>query len=382
METQHMNGSYYIRARATGWYVWYQSYSDGKRTQEPIVKLAMRDLGFKPEMSLDEAKAHCKRLNQERAFIKEKIRVAAKRVTELRSVDETLFPNELVTLFQELLKEENFGSEEHLKKLYSHFNFVQEMVKHLRLHPSEYKDKSKRIYRYFTEKKISVNYCCRIISVLNRWGKFYSKQTRSYYDEVLNPRGNPQSAIADAQKKKRGKDTDLGVRTESLPLKVDNLQQSKFKLPLTQYNWLFLSVWLGLRPVEVDQLKYQDKIRIEQNKKENLTVLHIYQSKLRSVAADKRWKKIPMIFAEQQKCIEIIKSQLFERPLNKVIRKHVGKGITCYGGRKNFVDLMLDKDQKIEDISLWLGHADITTTWKHYKNRDNVNFVRTKETIG
>ena len=381
MDTR-ISGSYYIRVRKTGWYVWFQSYADGVRKQEPVDKMATRELGFKPEMSVDDAKAHCAQLNRERSFLKEKVRLAAKRVTELRSVDETLFPQDLVKEFQEVLRAENFGSDEHLQKLYSHFNFVQAMVQHLRILPLEYKDSAKRIYRYFIEKKISANYATRILNVLNRWGKFSSKISRSFYEDVPNPRGRELSAIADAQRTKTGTNTELGVRTESSPLTLEELAKAKIKMTEEHYNWLKLSVWFGLRPEEVDSLKDKNAFRVEYNLRKKITILHVYQPKLMSIAEEKRWKKIPVISAEQAECIDLINGSNFERPLDKTVHKYLSEGITCYGGRKNFVDMMMDRGQKLEDVSNWMGHKDISTTWKHYKNKDDVRFVSTEETIG
>ncbi len=77
MDTR-VQGSYYIRNRQNGWYVWYQFYIEGIRKQEPVDKLAVRDLGFKPEWSVDKAKEHCVHLNRERSLLKDKIRETAK----------------------------------------------------------------------------------------------------------------------------------------------------------------------------------------------------------------------------------------------------------------------------------------------------------------
>lgn len=373
-------GSYYIFIKRNRWYVYHQRYVDGKRKQESVDEKASRDLGFKKEWSVDEAKAHCKQLNKERSLIKEKIRVAAKRVTSLVSLDETLFPQDRVLQFQNLLQLENFGSDEHLKKINSHFNFIQKMCNEIRIQPIEYKENTKRIYKYFIQKKISPNYANRLITLLNRWGKFVSKINGSFFEDVSVPKGRELSAIADAQQTKRGKDTELGVRTESLPLDPDTLKNAKDNLPENQYNWLMLSVWFGLRPEEVDSLKISNQVRIEFNIKTKLTVLHVYQSKLQSIAREKRWKQIPVIFEEQEQCIKIIQSENFKRPLNKIVRKYVGRGITLYGGRKGFVDLMLSKGQQLIDISLWLGHKDISTTWQKYKDKNEIHFVETSET--
>jgi hypothetical protein len=104
----------------------------------------------------------------------------------------------------------------------------------------------------------------------------------------------------------------------------------------------------------VDLLHETSRFKIEPVKidKSKIILLDVYQSKLKSVADDKRWKQIPVLFPEKQECLNMIKSGKFERPLHKTVRKYCGRGITLYGGRKNFVDMMLGKKQKIEDISL------------------------------
>ena len=378
-KNKSIGGSYYVRVRASGWYLWHQSFSEGKRIQEPVDKKAYRDFGFKEQMSVDEAKKRCVQLNKERSLIKEKIRLSAKRVTELRTIDETLFPQDLVVQFQGYLEDSNFGSGEHLKKIFSHFIFIQKMCNELRIQPAEYRDETKAIYKYFIKKKISPSYADRIVTLLNRWGKFVSKSNGSYFDEVDAPRARERSAIADSQQTKSGTDTELGVRTESLPLTPDLLKKSKDKLKIEQYNWLHLSVWLGLRPEEVELLKNKKRHKVEYNSKRKIQILRVYQSKLQSISEDKRWKTIPIIFPEQEICLELIDNGNFKRPLHKIVRKYVGQGITLYGGRKGFVDLMLSKGQKLEDISMWLGHRDISTTWQHYKDKQEIAFTPTEE---
>lgn len=380
LTNKRIKGTYYIRVRSTGWYVWYKCYEDGKSTRESVDKKALRDLGFKNEMSVEDAKKHCSQLNKERSLIREKIRKSAKRVTELKTINEVLFPQDRIDEFQALLSEENFGSDVHLQKLNSHFIFIQNLCNELRIQPIEYKESSKKIYKYFIKKKVSPNYASRLISLLNRWGKFVSKINGSYFDDVPVPRGRERAAIADAQQTKTGKDTELGVRTESLPLSPETLKRSKDKLKPEQYNWLLLSVWLGLRPEEVELLKNPKRYKIEYYSKKKVRVLHVYQSKLQSISEDKRWKFIPIIFPQQQECLEIIESQNFKKPIYKIMRKYVGKGITLYGGRKGFVDLMLSLDQKLEDISMWLGHKDISTTWAHYKDKNEINYTQTADT--
>ena len=95
----------------------------------------------------------------------------------------------------------------------------------------------------------------------------------------------------------------------------------------------------------------------------------VYQTKLSSLSKDKRWKPIPLYFTEQKEAFKIIKSGQFKRPLNKTIQRLMDGQIETYSPRKGFVDLMLERGFALEDISTFLGHADINMTWRHYKDK-------------
>lgn len=372
-------GTFYIKKNGSSkgtWSLYYQTFHENKKSQESVVKLAYEELGFRTDMTLDEAKARVKQLNAERKIDREKIRKSAKRVIELKLIDKTLFPPEHVNAFMERLSDENFGSDEHLQKIFSHFNFIQKMLLELKItSPSEYRDESKRIYKYFVKKKVSVNYGARLISLLNRWGKFISKIRGQFFDEVSVPKGRERSAIADAQRTKSGKNSELGVRMPSDPLTPEILQKMKSKVSEEVYRWLYLTVWLGLRPDEADSVVNKKSVKITFDEINKVNVISIYQSKLMSISEDLRWKHIPVIFKEQEKCLDIIETGNIHRPHPKTIRKHSGSDrITCYGGRKGFVDLCLDRNQEVTDISMWLGHKDSSITMRVYKQRQIVRF--------
>lgn len=380
MNQSFLKGSFYIRTRKCGWYLWHQSYNSGKRNQKTVPRIAMQSLGFCRTFSTEQAKFQCSQLNKERSLLNNQKRLAGQRLTDFLSVNEVLFPTSEVGEFEALLKEENFGNENYLKKLRSHFCFVQRLCVELKIQPSEYKANAKRIYKYLIAKKVSVSYASRLLEVLNRWGKFKCKRAGNFFEEVKIPKGRERSAIAAAQLTKKGTKTELGVRSESLPLTLNLLVKIQDSLPLVQYNWLYLSVWLGLRPWEIDSLHIIRTYRIDYNERLKIKVLSVYQSKLMSLNEKERWKSIPIVFKEQVRCIEIIESGLFQRPLNKTVHKYVGAAITTYGGRKGFVDLMLGKGQNLENISIWMGHKNIATTWRSYKYKNEVGFTSTQET--
>jgi len=382
MDQNQAKGSYYIRVREAGWYLWYQTWNQGQREQTKVQELAYRELGFdKFRMSPEEAKARCKQINRERSLIRDKIRRSANRIVSITTTNEILFPQSELKEFQEILTEENFGTDQYLKNLHYQFNYIQKMCTELRIQPSEYKKSSKKIFKYFMSQKTSLSYSCKLVNFLNRWGIFKSRKSGTFYELVPVPRGNEKSAIVDAQETKRGVNTEKGVRTASLPIVPSELYLAGEKLKIEHYNWLFMTVWLGLRPEEVDSLQDTKYFKIEKSTQHKISIIHVYQNKLKGIATEKRWKKIPLIFKEQIECLKIIESGRFERPLHKTVRNHLGQGKTLYGGRKAFTDLMLSKNQKLEDISLWLGHKDISMTWEHYKNKNQITFTETSETF-
>ncbi|MBK7844318.1 MAG: hypothetical protein IPJ71_11575 [Bdellovibrionales bacterium] len=257
------------------------------------------------------------------------------------------------------------------------------MAVELKIYPRKYKEKNKPIYIYMRSKKVSVDYANKIIGLLNRWGRFVSATEGSYFEPVKPPRGNFRSAIAEAQRTKAGKNSELGARTESLLLSPDLLKKTRANFTdQNHYNWLEIPLWFGLRPSEVDVLHNKKFWQRTMDKESGQQVLSVYQSKLVGMMEKNRYKHIPILFKVQRDCLSTIKREDFQRPHSKTVRKDVADVITLYGVRKCFTDLMLSKWQKNEDISIWLGHTSIeTTTWKHYKDRKRISFTLTDTTL-
>lgn len=157
-------------------------------------------------------------------------------------------------------------------------------------------------------------------------------------------------------------------RKDSKPLTPIMLNSTRSQLRTDLYNWIFLSVWFGLRPKEVDNLHDQDLWKIEKLFN-GRTVLWVYQTKIVALPPEDRWKPIPILFDEQRFALRILKSGNFKRPISKTMKKYFGKGVDLYGGRKGFTDLMISKGQILENISIWMGHSTLNRTWKNYKSR-------------
>ncbi len=277
-------GSFYIKQsnNKKKWFLYFQEYINGEKVQQPVPTLTYSEFGFKDSFTHSEAKARAKQLNGINKIEKIKIKNAANNLVRLQSLDLILFPENEVDEFQQKLEDENVGSKEHLSKLYSHFKFIQRMLKDTKLlEPQNYKSEQKKLYLYLAKKKVSLNYSKRLISLLNRWGRFQARLKGHFFEDVQPPRSQYAANISDSQKTKTGTNSEYGVRTESSPLTPQILKKIKKDISTEQYNWLYLSLWLGLRPSEVDSLHNKKNYKLEYNRLSKIDVIQIYQSKLK-----------------------------------------------------------------------------------------------------
>lgn len=330
-------------------------------------------LGLHPRMTLEQAKARVQQLNaQDRLKRTERKRVAViTRIEEERQVQAGYLPEGDVTEFE---RTKLFGRHANnaKDKTASYWNAARRLLCELRIDPEDWADRKESFYDYFSRHQYSPAYVQKLIPILNRWGNFVSRKYKKPFEPLEYPRGIERERIADAY---HDKGRAQGNKT-SLPLTPEALDSAQSNLKPEHFNWLLLSVYFGLRPSEVDALKDERNWRIEDQGK--VRVLFVYQSKLRAISRDKRWKPIPCILREQRDALKVIESGEFKRPLPKTVSNHFGEGVTLYGGRKGFTDLMLSKGQKLEDISTWMGHTSIERTWKSYKNRQSVSFTPIK----
>lgn len=354
------SGGYYVRKLVNGFKVYHQETINGKKIDSPVNPLAYPELGFVATWTYEQAKERVKALNKEKTLTQKKARLAADRLSELQSIDEILFPSELVKLFSKKLEDENQGTEKHLKKLGSHFLKVQTLCKDLQILPKDYKDEEKRIYKWFSKNLVSLDYTQKLIALLNRWGRFQSKQNGQFFEPISPVRGIARSSIKSAHKDA------TGVRSESKPLTPDLLLNNRSKLSDENYLFLKLTLWFGLRPEEAK--RFED-FETRKNK-QGTDFLVVNQTKLTMLAEEERLKYIPVLFTEQEEVLKELAKIQPKAPIYKTMRNVFGEQYGLYAGRKGFTDLMLSHDYKIEDISLWLGHSSIETTWAHYKNKN------------
>ena len=296
------------------------------------------ELGFRREMSLDEARGRQKQLNAQ---------INLKRREEKR----LMFEKEVKLLNQKCdgFLPEIYREEFELRYFYggrikrilknkdlSHWRLAQKMILEIQLEPSYWYDEVHRFYDYFFKQHYSFSYIMKVLRVLNLWGLFISRKLGKPFFAIPRPHGFEKRRLIDAYFMRRG---DSGNQSD--PLTPEQLETAKSKLNIEHYNWLYLSVWLGLRPMEIDQLKDNQNVRVMQNVTGE-HVVWIYQSKLASVPPRYRWKLIPIFLEQQLLVLEIISSKLFHRPL----------------------------------VKTWMGHSTIQRTWQNYKCRTLVHHTK------
>jgi hypothetical protein len=344
-----------------------EKYKPGSASYEKYVPQSeWSRYGFDINMTWEDAQVVRDRENSKIKLKEDKERRT--RVEDLRYKREkklnmtSLLPEKWVSEFKDR-ECEDIRNETAKKKFLSHWVSVSEMIFYLKISPSQYEDNKKKFYNYFIEKVWSMSHVTKLIIVLNKWGKFVSKKEKTYFSELPHPKGKQREDINDnyydACKPSK----------ESNPLDSEELKYSKDKWKnQDHYNWLFVSLWFGLRPAEVDRLLEDEGKRWKLTTESGKKVLNIYQTKLSSVSRNKRWKKIPILFDEQKESLFLIKSKRLKRPLPKTIQNHFGEGYNTYAGRKGFEALMTDLDVPFEMISSYLGHLNIDRTWKNYKS--------------
>jgi hypothetical protein len=367
-------GSFYVRKNKVTWSLMEESWEGGNRIQKRVPPDAYGTLGFRPEMTIEEAKERARILNRSNTEERLKQVRAVRRAISHQIVESKVLPASLVEEFIEKIEEETFGSDVHTAKLLSQFKTVQELLKDLEIEPHDIHNHAKRIYKYFVDEEYSLDYSNKLLRILNEFGKFVCRKNKIPHEPVEAPRGKIREVIKDTY---FDSDTFQGTTEPLLPAA---LEAAKPKLTVPgQYEWLFISIWFGLRATEVDGLKKQGHFRIEYDAELEVDVLYVYQTKLTSLERDARWKPIPVIYPEQKKALEYIKAGTFARPIYKTLRKAFDNRITLRSGRRGFTDLMLGLGQQLDDIAIWLGHATIDRTWKHYKNRRKVSFTKPKK---
>lgn len=284
-----------------------------------------------------------------------------------KQLNEFALPKYLVEAFLSDLKHEYSHNQDRLETLLQHWNSAQKMIYILKIDYSQFFESRFKIFTYYEEQLWSPDYIKRITKICNQWGTYCARKKGTYFEPI------PKIGIRIQQIIKK-RDQKSNIRQAATPLKWDELNNLKSSFHsaglAAHWNWLFIGLFFGLRPSEIDSLFDSKNYRIEYDPTNKINVLYVYQNKLKNMAEKKRWKVIPVFESEQIQALDLIKSKEFKRPLNKTLKRlFESKGIDTYSPRKGFTDLMLSRNYQLEDISTFLGHCSIDTTWRHYKDK-------------
>lgn len=331
-----------------------------------------QDLGFRQAMTIDEARARQRQLNSGlrlRRISDRHLEIELK-AKQSNLANAATFPEPFLVEFERrFLLRRNFTDSDRRPSA-ACWSTAKRIILGLQLEPREWFDSVDRFYDYFHENAWSLSYIRKLLRLINHWGYFISRKMGMAFLPVPSPRGYERSRLSEAYYKKIA-----DKRRKSDPISAVQLEATRTQLHERHYNWLLLSVWAGLRPSEIDRLKQPGNFHIKRIPK-GPSVLWIYQEKLVALPPWERWKLIPLISKQQKGLSKIVRSGAFARPCVKTLRRYFGEGVGLYGGRKGFTDLMLNRGYRLEEVSAWMGHTSIERTWRSYRDRLHVRYLR------
>lgn len=366
--------SFYVarhKTSRTGWRLMKEEWVAGLRRQASVPRIAWSALGFTDSMSIEDARARVRQLNAENSVVREeqrRVTAIAARVERDRLHHSAFVPDDLNQRFIKWL-EENVAPKQ-VEKTKIVWGTAKQVLIKLQVTAEQMAGSKRKIYQYLSASEYSYAYSKQLIRLMNQYREFVGRMTGRYFEKLPTPKGHDREMINDAY---LDSDSFLGA---SEPLTPEILQSIQSYVKSEQYQWLFCTVWLGLRPSEVEMIIEDREKKYWRVEPGDTDVLWVYQPKLTSKPRAQRWKPIPIIYREQEEALGILLNGIAAKPLTRTLKRLTGRQITLYGGRKGFTDLMLDRGQRLEDVAQWLGHSSIEMTWSHYKSRTNVSYLK------
>lgn len=267
--------------------------------------------------------------------------------------DLTEFVN--LVLFQKICRSTD---QKRFEQLYYHLAKSLELTRGIFLGPEMWGSQAELFYNAGEHLQIVPSYFVKMLFVLNELGGFLCAKRGKHFSRIPQPKKNSRERMAEAAKDKLNKKV-------AQPLNSKTISEITKKLGQKKSNYVYVTLHLGLRPSELDRtLTAPDSYRVVVE--EGYTFLDIYQGKLKAIAADKRWKRIPIVENTQQKALEILLSKDFVKPTSYELRKNFDGKVKLYSGRKGFAKSMLERGWAFEDASRMLGHSSVATTAKYY----------------
>lgn len=326
---------YFVWKLGKGWrVVWRDKDGDRHVRQDEYTPI-----GFKRDMTLSEARQHAKAINAASHMRRaEKTRQKLnKRKIEASQKLAQLYGQEKLDQYENWMRK-LYGQEPQWERYMGQWRAAQEWL--LAVDDLE---EPRLFYRYWEKKPWSLDHGARVLKWLNGYLELIGK------NKVPMPRGYTRQRIQDAW-------LAADKSTESKPLSVEILASAKPLLTQREWCWCFITLWLGLRPNEVQRKWVMEGPH-----------LAVYQSKLKSLPYDQRWKYIRIVEPEQKKAVKLLQSGEWKKPGRKKICSVFGKKYGEYAGRKGFLDLMRSRGHALEAISAWMGHTAPELTARKYR---------------
>ncbi len=353
---------------------WKQEDTKSSKAKKPkrewdIPKARWLSLGFADSMNIAEARSRGRQMNAQEQLKRqeEQLLKIADKQNQFQLKYDSVLPSEFVAEFERIfIRKKDSQTEQGLRKNtrgHTVWRASQRMIIAVGIEPSHWIYHSRQIYEYMISQKMSVRYAYSVLSLANLWGYFICHKMARPFLPVKSPRGFDRARLIEANCEKVS-----GVTRASKSISPNDVEKTKLHINQPNFNWLFVSVWFGLRPKEIDGLHNPELWKVE-ILPSGRKILWVFQTKIIALPREDRWKPIPIIFEEQKFALRIIESGNFKRPLIKTMAKYFEKGTTAYAGRKGFSDLMLSREQSFENISVWMGHSTLQRTWKSYKSR-------------
>ncbi len=349
---------YTVRTKRGRWYVQLETYPEKtKRVARTIKGQALANLGIRPDMPLEHVKLVLKDLNRKdrtQRWDAKRLKIEGRLEDQKRAFVQRL-PAHLVKEFEEELS--SFPDTRHVFVIW---RATMRMLLALDIPLKELRRRRQAVYNYFETKKLSSAYAKKIIPMLNRWGEFFADKTGEPFSLVPLPTGHAKGRIRKAYEANRRQDKASDGLTSEILAAIKN------DLPREQHNWLFVSLWFGLRPQEMRNLGNPSLTYFSHDPDKNVELLNVKQTKLSNLPEDSQWKGIPILYPEQRLAAEMIRKQATATPLPKTIQRYTKGNHKLYAGRKGFGPLMWDKGHDIVEVSSWLGHKSIDRTYMDY----------------
>lgn len=380
---------YYVQRRKHNpakWRVLWRKYIKDEKTGDyrPDTRHVKLDeypqIGITKQMSFEEARDAVKKINLDTERSRReglRNRVKSRIDSEDKAVCAHL-PPAFVTKFEtEHLSTRYIGNDELLKKMLKLWSTAKRLIRNVK-QPTEKWHRYPEFFYVQFEKGLqgrgpmSLGYAKNILSVINMWLDFLGSEQEKMYRPVPWASQTWQARLNSAYE---GADKGQASRL----LTPEMLEGLKNPLKPAQHNWVYCTVWAGLRPNEADALTNPKRTRISYEGK--TPILEVYQSKLKNVPkVAERWKRIPLFLPEQRKILKLIESGEIESPLAKTLTDRFGPGHTLYAGRKGFHDLMVTRFQQPElEVIRWLGHRSLDMALKHYAKKEAVRWNPVKK---